>query len=387
MYYKTAKTIPAFCAAITITLFMTPQLFALTKTVTVTSGGKTVTVKSTVDQGATDNNGNSHPTEIDRNSAKALGILDANGNPDPNRFESDPCDPNKIKTEDYHIADCTMRRYGVTKPVKVKVTDDANNTVEVNMPVTVALDPPSSGSNLLGEDWMRKVRITTKYVPNNVTTFNNDANEVNDPNKNKSVPEPNRSPISSGKKYCYWPGVTSNPPIDVPVDFFIGTGSPYTIIPKNVAMFLGLPLEEERKIDLSDEQGTLKYLWQAGFIPMTSYPGIFYVVQLPSLKIITTEPQLTIRYENIEVLVPYGFSAEEPIGIFIGSDLLENKQGHMCLFDVPVQTVGQITFLGELEGTWFSPAPPEGDLDNSLHVDFVDFAIFADNWLVSTAID
>lgn len=372
-----------------ILTFLTSVVLAGTRTATVKTGGKTVKVKATEDSGATDGwekdpNNPGHPTEVDRKTAKKLGLIDANGVPDPNKFEKDPNDPNKIKTETYHIADCTLKPYGVTKPITISVTDDANNTVDVNIPVTVDIDPNdpcATGSNLLGEDWMRAVRITIKYLPKRITTFDN--TETNVP-ASPNMPPAGKPPISGGQPRGYWPGRFGNWPIGPEGVCFIGPGSPYTILAMNTALAAGLTLEDT--IDLNNEPATLNYLHKAGFISREEY-GIFYITHLPMLQLYA-EGGIIIYYENIEVLVPVGHCAEEPpMGALLGSELLENQTGYMLCPDGTEVKVGQITYLGLYEDTYFSPASPDGDLDEDLDVDFRDVAILAANWLAYTGID
>ncbi len=366
--------------------FLSSVVFAGRRTATVRTGGKTATVRATEDSGATDGwekdpNNPSHPTEVNRRTARELGLLDANGVPDPNKFEKDPNDPNKIKTEKYHMADCSIKEYGVTKPVTVSVTDDANNTVDVNMPVTVALDGNDTGSNLLGEDWMRAVKITIKYLPKRITTFDN--TETNVP-ASPNAPPADKPPISDGQPRGYWPGRFGDWPIGPDGEFFVGLGSPYTILPLNTALAVGLPLEDT--IDLNDEPATLNYLYKAGFIPKEDY-GIFYITHLPMLQLYA-EAGTVIYYENVEVLVPYGPCAEEPhLGALLGSELLEGKTGYMTHPLFGWIEVGQITFLGLYEDTYFTPASPIGDLDGDLDVDFGDVARLAASWLLYTGID
>lgn len=369
-----------------ILTFLTSLVFAGRRTATVQSGGKKVKVKATEDSGATDGwekdpNNPAHPSEVDREAAKKLGLLDANGVPDPNKFEKDPNDPNKIKTEKYHMADCSTKEYGVTKPVTVSVTDDANNTVDVNMPVTVALDGNDTGSNLLGEDWMRAVRITIKYLPKRITTFDN--TETNVP-ASPNMPPANKPPISDGQPRRSWPGRFGDRPIGPEGEFFVGLGSPYTILALNTALASGLTLDDT--IDLNDEPVTLNYLYKAGFIPKEDY-GIFYITHLPKLELYA-EGGAVIYYENVEVLVPYGPCAEEPpLGALLGSELLEGKTGYITHPLFGEIEVGQITFLGLYEDTYFTPASPLGDVDEDLDVDFRDVALVAANWLAYTGID
>jgi hypothetical protein len=301
--------------------------------------------------------------------------------PDPNKFEKDPNDPNKIKTESYHLASCKMKSYGVTKPVTISVTDDSNNTVDVNIPVTVALDGNDAGSNLLGEDWMRAVRITIKYLPRRITTFDN--TETNVP-ASPNMPPANKPPISGGQPRGFWRGRFGSWPIGPEGECFIGPGSPYTVLAMNTALAAGLTLEET--IDLNDEPAALNYLHKAGFIPKEEY-GIFYITRLPMLQLYA-EGDIIIYYENIEVLVPHGPCAEEPpMGALLGSELLENRVGYMVCPDGTDAEVGQITYLGLYEDTYFSPASPLGDLDWDLDVDFRDVALLAANWLAYTGID
>jgi len=365
---------------------LTSIVFAGKRTATVKTGGKKVKVKATEDSGATDGwekdpNNPAHPTEVNRKNAKRLGLLDANGVPDPNKFEKDPNDPNKIKTEKYHMADCSTKKYGVTKPVTVSVTDDANNTVDVNMPVTVALDGNDTGSNLLGEDWMRAVRITIKYLPRRITTFDNKETKVP---ASPNAPPAKKPPISNGQPRGHWPGRFGNWPIGPEGECFVGMGSPYTVLAMNTALAAGLTLEET--IDLNDEPATLNYLYKAGFIPKEEY-GIFYITHLPMLQLYA-EGGTVIYYENVEVLVPYGPCAEEPpLGALLGSELLENQVGYMVCPDGTETEVGQITYLGLYEDTYFTPASPLGDLDGDLDVDFRDVALLAANWLDYTGFD
>jgi len=369
--------------------FLSSMVFAGRRTATVKTGGKTVRVRATEDSGATDGwendpNNPSHPTEVDRKTAKKLGLIDANGVPDPNKFEKDPNDPNKIKTETYHLADCTRKPYGVTKPITISVTDDANNTIDVNIPVTVDIDPNdpcATGSNLLGEDWMRAVKITIKYLPRRITTFNN--KETNVP-ASPNAPPASKPPISDGQPRRSFPGRFDDTPVGPEGDCFIGLGSPYTILAMNTALAAGLTLEDT--IDLNDEPLTLNYLYKAGFIPKEEY-GIFYITNLPTLQLFV-EGGTVIYYENVEVLVPYGPCAEEPpMGALIGSDLLEGKTGYMTHPLLGDREVGQITYLGLYEDTYFTPASPVGDLDGDLDVDFRDVALVAASWLSYTGFD
>ena len=365
---------------------LTSIVFAGRRTATVQTGGKKVKVKAMEDSGATDGwekdpNNPSHPSEVDRKAAKKLGLLDANGVPDPNKFEKDPNDPNKIKTESYHMADCSTKKYGVTKPVKVTSTDDANNTIDVNMPVTVALDGNDTGSNLLGEDWMRAVKITIKYLPKKKTTFNNKETKVP---ASPNTPPVKKPPISNGHPRGYVPGRFGDYPVDPEGECFIGLGSPYTVLALNTALASGLTLDDT--IDLNDEPATLNYLYKAGFIPKEDY-GVFYITHLPMIQLYA-EGGTVIFYENVEVLVPFGLCAEEPpMGALLGSELLEGQTGYMLCPDGTETEVGQITYLGLYEDTYFTPASPLGDLDGDLDVDFGDVALAAANWLAYTGID
>jgi hypothetical protein len=269
-------------------------------TVNLERDGKKASAKGTVDTGATDGDGKNHPTEISREVAKQLGILDANGVPDPNHFQEDPSDPNKIETEDFTLADGSTQKYGVTKPVKITVVDDANNTVDVNIPVTVALDPNSEGSNLLGEDWMRKLRITIKYIGKNKITFNNKEESIKRSEKLESA----RGPIIvDSQPHVYSPGSRFyGPHASLTGDAFIGLGCPYTILTYSTAIALGLQLEDT--IDLNSRPLVLYYLWKVGLIPKVSHDcGIFHLTRLPRLEL-QAEHGTLICYENIEVLLP-----------------------------------------------------------------------------------
>jgi len=303
---------------ILIAAFLGPVVFAGDKTATVTSDGNSATIKATPDSGASDSNGTAHPSEVDRDTAKKLGLLDANGNADPNSFQKDPNGHRKRK-------------------------------------ITWNND----------EKWVEK-SVKMPSAPNNAPT----------------------PPTSGGQQRSKWPSRYRNvDPEAIEGEAFIGLGSPYTVLAYNTAVDLNLPLEEENRINLERKVDTLYLLWKAGFISKNNDYGIFYLEQLPQLEFYAADGITTIRYENVEVLVPYGHCAEEPYhGALIGSELIEEYVGYICQPNESDVPVGQITFLAEFEEMWFTPAAPRGDLDDDLDVDLCDLAVLVDNWLEDTGI-
>ena len=312
--------------------------------------GKPITANGTVDGGATSEDKNipgkdylPPASTLDRATAQQLGLLDKNGDPNPDLFEK--ATDGGLLGVSYEDIRGTKYINGVTKPITIESTDDKGNKKTATIRVTVPLDPKDKARTLLGEDFLKAVKGTQTFDPK-VLTYDN--TETTIPGKKKTSID--KLPVPGGLPREAWTGVFfADANASVTGDAFLDFASSYTLLSGSTQSILDLPIVGS--LDLTSDESYLDELVAAGFYdPAAANFGIFGEAVVPTLGV-TMDDGTLVEFNDLLVLIDPS-STQNVLGI----DVLG---GPGSVDGVPI---GAITQINALDETFFSPVPEPSSL-------------------------
>jgi hypothetical protein len=280
---------------------------------------------------------------LDRATAQQLGILDKNGDPNPNLFES-AADGSILGASSEDVRG-TKYISGITKPITIESTDDKGNKKTVTVRVLVPLDPKDKTKTLLGEDFLKAVKGTQTFDPKTLTYDNT---ETTIPGKKKTSVD--KLPVPGGVLREAWTGVSfADANASVTGDAFLDFASSYTLLSGSTQSILDLSIVGS--LDLTGDGSYLDELVAAGFYdPASPNFGIFDEAVVPTLGV-TMDDGTLVEFDDVLVLIDPS-STQNVLGI----DVLG---GSGSVDGVPIGTITQINALDE---TFFSPVPEPSSL-------------------------